>query len=703
MKLLCVLALCCICAAAAAGRAFCGEFDRYGLRPLDYRGVTLKGELGRQFEENSLFYLNIDNDSLLKPYRERAGLPAPGEEMGGVYLGHGPFGQFLAGYARCYAATGDEKYREKALYLMREWGRTIEEDGFFLPSRQGLLGAYQYEKLMGGLADIYHYCNAPEAKEYMDRITDWAEKNLPRTREYCDVTGINTGEWYTLSENLYRVWLYTGDERYRDFAKVWEYTKYWTEIHDGDTEEMFRRPGWHHGYSHVNTFASLGTAYAATGNRWYLDTLKAAYDFVTGTQCYATGGFGASESLMPSEELVKAAKTLHNTFETQCGSWAAFKIVKYLTGLTGEGCYGDWTEKLLINGIGASLPMKEHGVAFYYSDYAAEGAEKISKPNVGWPCCSGTRAEAVPDYHDQLYYYDDRSIYVSQYFASEARFELKTGRVSLEQITDFPNEEKTVLVVSPEKSAVFSLKFRIPSWNGRPAVRVNGRETVYSEAKGWGLLVRRWDPGDRVEIDFPMSLWACRLQGKKDAPWVLMYGPVALVCMGADQNPFKKLDADSPDAGLVRGEGMTWRHKYYPELVFKPFYDVKDGEKYYMYIADPTVTYMGAVYKGGWEKRGSWMSVFFAGPSAERTVWGDTVRVSYYYFNDNGIMDVYIDGEKKGEIDLYKKDARGERTSKDFDAGSKGKHLVRIVTTPRKNPEALQGYFNLERIEGYSK
>ncbi|MBR4749281.1 MAG: glycoside hydrolase family 127 protein [Abditibacteriota bacterium] len=695
----------CLCLLFLCAAALCGEFDRYALKPMDYKGVVLKGELGRQFAENSRFYLNLNDDSLLKPYRERAGQPAPGENMGGVYVGHGPFGQFLAGYARAYAASGDERYKDKALYLMREWGKTIEEDGFFLPSKGGLLGAYQYEKLMGGLADIYHYCGEKEAKVYMDRITDWAEKNLPRTREYCDVTGINTGEWYTLSENLYRVWLYTGDERYRDFAKVWEYIKYWTEVHDGDTEEMFKRPGWHHGYSHVNTFASLGTAYAATGNGWYLDTLKAAYDFVTDTQCYATGGFGASESLMPEEELIKASKTLHNTFETQCGSWAGFKIVKYLTGLTGEGRYGDWTEKLLVNGIGASLPMKENGVTFYYSDYAAEGAEKINKPQVGWPCCSGTRAEAIPDYCDQLYYYDDRSICVSQYFASEAAFELTTGKVHLEQLTDFPNEEKTTLVVTPEKSAVFSLKFRIPSWNDSPMVRINGRDTVYSKVRGWGLLLRRWDPGDRVEIAFPMSLWACHLLDREDNPWVLMYGPVALVCMadGVDQNPFRKLDAASPGKQLVRGEGMTWRHKNYPELIFKPFYDVREGEIYYMYITDPTISYLGAVYKGGWIKRDNWMTVYFAGPTAERTLWGDTVRVSYYLFNDCGIMDVYIDGEKKGEIDLYKKDARGERATSVFDAGSKGMHRVRIVTTDRRNPESPQSYFNLERIEGFNK
>ena len=29
-------------------------------------------------------------------------------------------------------------------------------------------------------------------------------------------------EWYTLTENLYRAYLVTGNQRYRDFGAVWE-------------------------------------------------------------------------------------------------------------------------------------------------------------------------------------------------------------------------------------------------------------------------------------------------------------------------------------------------------------------------------------------------------------------------------------------------------------------------------------------------
>ena len=49
------------------------------------------------------------------------------------------------------------------------------------------------------------------------------ERHLERSRHVGDTST----EWYTLSENLYRAYLATGDARYREFAAVWEYPEYW--------------------------------------------------------------------------------------------------------------------------------------------------------------------------------------------------------------------------------------------------------------------------------------------------------------------------------------------------------------------------------------------------------------------------------------------------------------------------------------------
>src|SRR5437868_3996527 len=56
------------------------------LSEFGYGEVQLApGPQQRQFEENHELLLNLSEDSLLKPFRQREGLPAPGRNLGGWY------------------------------------------------------------------------------------------------------------------------------------------------------------------------------------------------------------------------------------------------------------------------------------------------------------------------------------------------------------------------------------------------------------------------------------------------------------------------------------------------------------------------------------------------------------------------------------------------------------------------------------------
>jgi len=572
-----------------AGKTAIDVYSKYQLKPLNYGDVKLHGDLKRQFDEVCDYYYKIPNDDLLKPFRERAGLAAPGEDMGGVYVEHGPFGQFLAGYARIYAATKDEKYRIKAVYLMEEWAKTIEPNGFFFPSRsnRNILYAYQYEKILGGLLDIYYFCGDANALKYIDKITSWEEKNITKTKAYGCAVGGAPGEWYTQSENLYRAYLYTGNEYYKNFAEVWEYNEFWDEILGGKYDEMYKKAG-HHAYSHVNSFNGLAGAYIVKGQEKYLDTLKKAYDFMQNEQCYATGGFGPTENLPPRKELVRSLTMTENHFETQCGSWAGFKMTKYLVGLTGDAKYADWTEKLIINGIGASIPMSAKGNVFYYSAYGTLGSEK-KNIEAAWPCCSGTRVEAVPDYHNLIYFYDSNSIYVSQFFASEGSFRMGNSSVKILQETKFPEEDTARLTINIDKPAKFDIKFRIPKWlASKAAAEVNGKIYDYKVDNNWGIISNDWKSGDTIKIKLPMKFEISRLDGTKEYPAAIMYGPVALAVKYVESvgNPAAVIDLNNVSKDFVPSETepMTWKMRGRESVVLKPFYAYKEGEKYFLYL-----------------------------------------------------------------------------------------------------------------------
>ena len=53
---------------------------------FDYSQVQLlEGPLREQFDHNHDLFLHLNEDAMLKPFREREGMPAPGPDMGGWY------------------------------------------------------------------------------------------------------------------------------------------------------------------------------------------------------------------------------------------------------------------------------------------------------------------------------------------------------------------------------------------------------------------------------------------------------------------------------------------------------------------------------------------------------------------------------------------------------------------------------------------
>ena len=97
-------------AAAVSGAPAKG---RRKLNEFGYSQVRLTGgPLAEQYQRVRAHFLKLDEDRLLKVYRQRAGLAAPGADMGGWYDADGfvpghLLGQFISGLSRIHAATGD--------------------------------------------------------------------------------------------------------------------------------------------------------------------------------------------------------------------------------------------------------------------------------------------------------------------------------------------------------------------------------------------------------------------------------------------------------------------------------------------------------------------------------------------------------------------------------------------------------------------
>jgi DUF1680 family protein len=559
------------------------------IEPFDYRGVRLlPSRWQAQYQAARDFWLGLSEDDILHGYRAAAGLAAPGKPLGG-WCGSNSntvFGQWLSGMARMYCATHDTAMLDKAMRLFTEWSKTVKPDG------NCGMRHYPFEKLVCGLVDLQVYGGIDQAGPMLEKVADWASKNLSRENVPASRDGLPSGrpaEWYTLSENLYRACQLTGNAKYKEFGDAWLYPAYWDKF--AETAAPSDAYGFH-AYSHVNTFSSAAMAYAMTGDNHYLNIIRNAYDWLQNTQCYATGGYGPSETIVAGKGgLGQVLDVRSDTFETACGSWAAFKLTRYLLSFTGEARYGDWAERMLYNGIGAALPVTPTGKTFYYSDYRVAGGMKVYYWDA-WPCCSGTYIQAVADYHNIIYYKDASSLYVNLFVPSEVTWSRPDGEVKLVQETNYPEEDISRLKLELQKPLRFALKFRVPAWTHDVSVKLNGSPVQVECRLGtWATLEREWKSGDQMELQLPLTVRVQPVDRQHPERVAVVRGPVAMVMEGLWQETaftLPKTDAElekmlladrTPGMFQVRSPDGKTQHSR-----FRPFYTEVETRPYYMYF-----------------------------------------------------------------------------------------------------------------------
>ena len=182
--------------------------------------------LRRQVDAARDDYLRIPNDDLLKGFRQRAGKPAPGADLGGWYssdIFH-VFGQILSGLARLYAATGDPACREKAEALLKGWAECIEPDGYFFYSRKPNAPHYIYDKMVGGLTDLVVLLRQQAGGSRRSRRSPAGRSrtSIGRTpTPSAAPSGTRSARTSTAPTGR------PATRAYRDFAAVWHYTEYW--------------------------------------------------------------------------------------------------------------------------------------------------------------------------------------------------------------------------------------------------------------------------------------------------------------------------------------------------------------------------------------------------------------------------------------------------------------------------------------------
>ncbi|MBU2652333.1 MAG: glycoside hydrolase family 127 protein [Bacteroidetes bacterium] len=319
---------------------------------------------------------------------------------------------------------------------------------------------------------------------------------------------------------LVRLYRTTGDERYLELARFFLDTRQggdsYNQAHESVTQQ---REAVGHSVRACYMYAGMADVASMTGDLAYIQAIDSIWNDVVSGKLYITGGIGS----VGSHEGFGEPYDLPNA-TAYCETCAGIANVLWnhrMFLLTGDSKYIDILERSLYNNVLSGVAL-EGNLFFYPNRLESHGKDSRSE----WfacACCPSNISRFIPSVQGYIYAEDDRNIYVNLYVSSLADIELKNAKVKLIQKSLMPWEGESLFEIEPDKPATFTLRFRVPGWatgevipsdlyttlNGfenQPDIFVNGEKEDFLMDKGYAVIERQWQAGDKVEVFLPMEV-----------------------------------------------------------------------------------------------------------------------------------------------------------------------------------------------------
>ncbi|MBS7389170.1 MAG: glycoside hydrolase family 127 protein [Oscillospiraceae bacterium] len=512
----------------------------------DKRNITLLSSVFSQSEKIGREYLDgVDIDRLLSPIFEAHNMPAPNnaKRYGGwerksannwekspetfSLAGHS-LGHFLSALSECYAKSGDEKLKQKILYIVSQLesvqsnaksgyiggckencftelfdkNLTSWAEGYWVPW-------YNLHKIFKGLTDAYSVTEDQTVLRVLLRFADWACDGLSdfSDEDFEKMLEYEHGGMNEVFANLYRI---TKNEKYLYFAEKFTHKKLFRFLLKGED----KLDGWH-ANTQIPKVTGMAAIYAAApeAHKEYRTAAENFWRFVTQDRSYAIGGNSDKEHFEK-----KGKETLSKKTCESCNTYNMMRLCEYLFSFEQKSEYFDWYENALLNHILAQ--QDESGAKMYFVSLLQGHHRTYEKKYKSWWCCTGTGMENPEKYENNIFFFDGSTLYINLYIPSR----LETDGISLEINTDYPYSDKINIAVK-RNTEIDSLKLRIPEFSHKAAAIRHGAKEFREIEKGY-FTVSNIKGGDTVELTLPMEITEYKSREKDVC--ALKYGPVTL-------------------------------------------------------------------------------------------------------------------------------------------------------------------------------
>jgi len=529
-------------------------------RALPLSAVRLTGGPLKQAQDlNGEYLLSLDIDRLVAGYRLRAGLEAKAKGYGGwdsvegkQLTGH-IAGHYLSGVSLMYAATGDERFKQRAEQLVSQFKEVQDKRGTgylgALTDAQGRDAAgifeqevaagkihsggfdlngmwspyYVLHKTYAGLRDAYRFVGSKTALELEVKFAAWAERVFAKL-DAAQIQSILNTEFGGMNEVMVDLYVDTGDARWLDLSRKFEHHI----ITDGLQQQKDILAG-KHGNTQIPKLLGSMERYAATGDAADLTAATFFWERVAHHHSYATGGDGKDEYFGEPDHFNDRIDG--RTAET-CNVYNMLKLTRRLFAYAPSAAYADFQERALFNHILGSIDPQNGSTCYMVP--VGRGVEREYSDMLGsFTCCVGSGMESHALHGDGIYHENGNQLWINLYVPSTATWQ--AAGVKLEMRTDFPLGEAASLHLKLAAAKEFTLALRKPWWAGAGfAVKINGLTVpgkapadVPANTGSFVELRRTWHDGDTVEIALPKSLQLEPLPDNANRVAIL-WGPLVL-------------------------------------------------------------------------------------------------------------------------------------------------------------------------------
>jgi DUF1680 family protein len=211
-----------------------------------------------------------------------------------------------------------------------------------------------------------------------------------------------------------------------------------------------------------------------------------------------------------------------------------------------DGRYADIMEQALYNGVLSAISLS--GETFFYENPLESQGQHHRQAWFDCACCPPNLARLFMSLGQYLYGVSDNDIVVHLYVQSSAIIKIGSQQIRLHQKTVYPWQGNITIEFNLDEDAEFGLKLRIPEWCETASIAVNDQKITLAVHKGYALIKRRWQNGDKVMLELAMpvrQMYAHPAVGEDAGKVALARGPL-VYCLEAADNPLPLSELSIP-------------------------------------------------------------------------------------------------------------------------------------------------------------